>query len=73
MNDIQRQLIELKPGDSARINGRWVGATYQGWQIGCQVNCSICMQLGAELPTLFTGLPEAAAELAGGKATDVAA
>ena len=33
MNDIQRQLIELRPGHSTRIAGRLVAGTYGGWLI----------------------------------------
>lgn len=66
MNDIQKTLVELRPGRSTRINGRWVGATYTGWniQMGNGPLYDSCV--------FFTNLPEAAAELAGGKLTDVA-
>lgn len=64
MNAIQQQLIELRPGRSAVINGRKVFGTYQGWHI-----------YGRDPHETFvyaTSLPEAAAELAGGKLTDAA-
>lgn len=66
MTDIQKQLIDLKPGASTRINGRFVAGTYTGWhiQIGEGALFDSC--------ELFTSLPEAAAELEGKQATDAA-
>jgi hypothetical protein len=66
LTEIQKQLIEMKPGQSATINGRWVAGTYSGWLIengpgAWGPGCTRC-----------TSLPEAAAELEGGRLTDAA-
>jgi hypothetical protein len=73
MTEIQKQLIELRPGESARIAGRWVAGTYRGWLISdCQADCEACAQT-TQILTSYASLPEAAAELEGKTPTDVAA
>jgi hypothetical protein len=67
MNAIQQQLIELGPGKTARIAGRWVAGTYTGWLITMAADGPLADSL-----VHVTSLPEAAAELGGGKLTDAA-
>jgi len=69
MTAIQQQLIELGPGKTARIAGRWVAGTYTGWLIADRDVTPACSVYSM---SRFTSLPEAAAELGGGKLTDAA-
>jgi hypothetical protein len=69
MNAIQQQLIELGPGKTARIAGRWVAGTYTGWLISDRDVTPACSVYAM---SRFTSLPAAAEELSGGKLTDAA-
>jgi hypothetical protein len=67
MTEVQKQLIDLRPGQTGRINGRWVAGTYRGWLIALAGSGPL-----ADSMLHATSLPEAVTELEGGKLTDAA-